>query len=404
MRGGGVHPGKSVCATMTLLTVTAGTLAVGAPAFAAPTCQTSTVTPGQRITDTPWAQSRYAPGRLSSIADGHGVTVAVIDSGVDAEHPQLAGQVLGGADFLDRSGNGQLDCVGHGTAVASIIAADPASGIPFRGLAPGAKILPVRISEQQEIDGTASGQTVSASDFAKSIDWAVQHDAKVINLSVVMYKDDPDVRAAIGRAVDADVVVVAAAGNQNLKGNPRPYPAAYDGVLGVGAITQDGTRLPESQVGSYVDVVAPGDQVIAATSGGGLTRESGTSFAAPFAAAAAALVRQYWPALSAPQVIRRIMATTDPAPGGRRSNAYGNGVLNPYRAVTEELTSGLPEKAAPLPPLRVNEAAVAAQAREAHSRRVALWLAAGGGGVAAIALLCALVIPRGARRRWHPAA
>jgi type VII secretion-associated serine protease mycosin len=299
-----------------------------------------------------------------------------------------------------------VDCAGHGTAVASIIAARKVNNVGFRGLAPEAKILPVRISERQElVDGTARGESVTPAGFANSIDWAVNRGADVINLSVVLYDDYPVVRAAIARAVRADIVVVAAAGNQNDKGNPRPYPAAYEGVLGVGAIAQDGTRLSASQVGDFVDVVAPGADVTAAAAGGGQKADfTGTSYAAPFVSATAALLREYYPTLSAQGIIRRIKATADPAPGGKDSNAYGAGVLNPYRALTETVTSGAPRKAAPLPAASVDPAAVAAERTRAQTRRHALWLAMGGGGVAALAVLCAVVIPRGVRRRWRPAA
>jgi type VII secretion-associated serine protease mycosin len=334
------------------------------------------------------------------------VTVAVIDSGVDAEHVQLDGKVVAGTDFLFEGGTGRTDCHGHGTGVASIIAAREVDNVGFRGLAPGARILPVRVSEKQElVDGTAAGQSVSPVEFAESIDWAVEHDARVINLSVVLYQDVPAVRAAIARAVRADVVVVAAAGNQNEQGNPRPYPAAYEGVLGVGAIVPDGTRLPQSQTGGYVDVVAPGGDIIAAaTNGGQVGGVSGTSYAAPFVSAAAALLRQYYPTLSAQGVIRRIKATADPAPGGRDSTAYGAGVLNPYRALTETVTNSEPERAAPLPAASVDPAAVAAERQQASTQRLALWLALGGGVIAGVTVLCAVVVPRGVRRRWRPAA
>ncbi|EEP72876.1 peptidase S8 and S53 subtilisin kexin sedolisin, partial [Micromonospora sp. ATCC 39149] len=179
---------------------------------AAPGCATPPA-PARPVAATPWPQQRYAPERLSALATGAGVTVAVIDSGVDRGHPQLVGRVQAGADFLDPGGNGSQDCAGHGTGVASIIAAAPRSGIAFQGLAPDARILPVRVSEQQVVEGRESGRTVSAADFARAIRWAVDHDADVLNLSVVLYADNPAVRAAVGYAVDRNVVVVAAAGN-----------------------------------------------------------------------------------------------------------------------------------------------------------------------------------------------
>ncbi|MGW4500265.1 type VII secretion-associated serine protease mycosin, partial [Micromonospora sp. NPDC004336] len=380
-----------------------GPLAAGrsAPAGrAAPGCP-APLAPVRPVAAPPWPQQRYAPERLAPLATGAGVTVAVVDSGVDRRHPQLAGRVLDGADLLDRGGDGGRDCAGHGTGVASIIAAGPRDGVAFQGLAPGARILPVRVSEQQVVDGRESGRTVSAGEFARAIRWAVDHDADVLNLSVVLYADDPEVRAAVRYAVERDVVVVAAAGNLHDSGDPRPYPAAYDGVLGVGAIGADGARAPFSQTGAYVDLVAPGSDVLMAAPGQGHHRAEGTSYAAPFVSATAALLRQYRPELTAAEVARRIVATADPAPG--RGGGYGAGVLNPYRAVTET-GGGAAERSRPATALaddRADPALVAQRARRAAARDRALLVAGVGGAAVAVAALLALVVPRGARRRWH---
>ncbi len=106
----------------------------------------------------PWAQQRFDPARLASFADGHDVKVAVIDSGVDPDHPQMHGHVLAGADFIDTQGDGRQDCIGHGTAVASLIVAQPIASTPFRGLAPGASIMSIRVSEQENTQGGLSGR------------------------------------------------------------------------------------------------------------------------------------------------------------------------------------------------------------------------------------------------------
>ncbi|WFE63503.1 type VII secretion-associated serine protease mycosin [Micromonospora sp. WMMD714] len=373
------------------------------PARAAPTCVTSPA-PARPVAAVPWPQQRYAPQRLTPLATGAGVTVAVIDSGVDRRHPQLRGRVLDGADFLDPGGDGTRDCAGHGTGVASIIAAGEDAGVAFRGLAPGVRILPVRVSEQQVVEGRESGRTVSASGFAEAVRWAVDHDADVLNLSVVLYADDPDVRAAIDYAVRRDVIVVAAAGNLHDSGDPLPYPAAYDGVLGVGAVTPTGTRATFSQTGPYVDLVAPGSDVLMAAPGQGHQRAEGTSYAVPFVAGTAALLREYRPDLSAPEVTRRIVGTTDPAPGGPR-DGYGSGVLNPYRAVVETGTGPLPT-ARPemaLPAEQADPALPARRHRRAAARDRALLVATVVGGLVGAAVLLAVVLPRGTRRRWHPA-
>lgn len=373
-----------------------GPVAGAPPADAAPPCPASASAGGAQVTAVPWAQQRYAPQRISPLADGSGVIVAVIDSGVDAHHPQLAGAIRPGTDLLD-PGDGTVDCVSHGTAVASIIAARPTLAVGFRGLAPAAEILPVRVSEQQVLETGPSGRTVPAAGLAQAIRYAVGHGATVINLSVVLYRDDPAVRAAVRYAVDRDVVVVAAAGNQPPKGHPVPYPAAYDGVLGVGAIGPDGARLPSSPAGSYVDIVAPGAQVTAATRVQGHGTYEGTSFATPFVSATAALVRQYWPGLPAAAVTRRILATADPTPGGRRGNEYGYGALNPYRAVTEQVATGAPETASPLEAAGTHRGA--GRDGQGPDERLAMRLAGMGGAAAALVLLGAAVLPHATRRR-----
>ncbi|MET7804206.1 type VII secretion-associated serine protease mycosin [Micromonospora chersina] len=375
-----------------------------APAAArAPSACAAPPAPARPVAEQPWPQQRYAPDRLAPLATGAGVVVAVVDSGVDRSHPQLAGRVLDGVDLLDPGGDGTRDCAGHGTGVASIIAAAPRPGVAFHGLAPDARILPVRVSEQQVVDGRESGRTVGAADFARSIRWAVDHDADVVNLSVVLYADDPAVRAAIAYAVRRDVVVVAAAGNLHDSGDPRPYPAAYDGVLGVGAIGADGTRAAFSQTGPYVDLVAPGGDVLMAAPRQGHHRAEGTSYAAPFVAGTAALLRQYRPELDAAEVARRILASADPAPGP--ADGYGAGVLNPYRAVTESTRGAVAGRGtgAALPVDRPDATELARQARRTAARDRALLVAGATGAAALVVVLLAVVLPRGARRRWHPA-
>jgi membrane-anchored mycosin MYCP len=399
-----MRAGGAVFAISALVVAAGGVLATPAPAHAA-VCP-SAVAPAPSIEDIPWAQRWLATDRLGTVSTGRDVVVAVVDSGVDARHAQLRGRVLRGKDFLDPApGNdGRIDCNGHGTAVASIIAASRVDGAGLRGIAPDAKILPVRVSEQQIIDGTTSGRTVSPRVFADAVRWAVDNGAEVLNLSVVLYDDVPAVRDAVAYAVANDVVVVAAVGNLSQQGNPTPYPAGYDGsVIGVGALGPDGLRQPFSQVGEYVEIMAPGADVTVAVPGGGHARQSGTSYAAPFVSGTAALVRRAFPDLSEGEVRTRITATTDPAPGGRESDAYGLGSLNPYRAATALVNTGDPVELSPLPKAEDDPAAVAARERAVRVRTQAVWLAVGGSGLAGLVLIVAAVLPRGGRRRWRPA-
>src|SRR5256885_4907146 len=376
-------------------------LAVAAPttpARADVTCAPPAA-PGPQPAGVPWPQARYDLHRLAGIADGGGVTVAVVDSGVDATHPQLAGAVARGEDFLTPGGTGQRDCVGRGSAVASIVAAAPRPGVEFAGVAPGARVLPFRVTEREVVDGRAQGREGSPESLAKAIRDAADQ-AQVINLSLTQETDDPQLRAAVGYAVSRDVVVVAAVGNahQDNGADPPSYPAAYPGVLGVGAVDENGVRVPQSQVGPYVRLDAPGGNVIAAARGQELATYSGTSFAAPFVSATAALIRQHHPGIHADQVIARILATTDPAPGGRPSAGYGYGVLNPYRAVNEQLTPASSTAPVPVPPA----GAARVPAAPAGNRTTALVLAAGALLLAGLIALAATVLPRGAARNWRP--
>jgi membrane-anchored mycosin MYCP len=347
----------------------------------------------------PWPQQRYDLDRLAPIADGHSVTVAVIDSGVDASWPQLRDRVLPGVDELVHGGDGRQDCVGHGTAVASIIAAAPGQGEDaLRGVAPGAKILPIRVTEVTA-EGVSAARTGSASGLADAIRTAADRGARVLNVSMVLGVDDPQVAAAVRYALAHQAVVVAAVGNGHRTDggvDPVPYPAGYPGVIGVGAIDADGQRLAQSQVGGYVKLVAPGGAVVGATAGG-LAPFSGTSFAAPFVAGAAALVLQRWPELTAEQVAERLYATADPAPDAAPSPDYGYGVVNPYRAAT-----AAPPGPTPSAPAATAPAARAAAARSHAGLGAALPLAGVGAALVVVVLLIGLTLPNGARRRWRP--
>ncbi|WP_433359356.1 type VII secretion-associated serine protease mycosin [Actinoplanes sp. CA-142083] len=353
---------------------------------------------------TPPEDEVYAPKRLAPIATGKGVRVAVVDSGVDATHPQLRDNVERGADFLHGDDNADQDCVGHGTEVASIIAARPASDTGFQGLAPGATIVPVRISEQKEIDGKAVGDRGTPRQFAQAIDWAVdQGDAQVINLSLVMTADNAEVAAAVQRALDAGVVVVAAAGNNGAGQTEAdtPYPADFPGVIGVGAVTLDGTRADFSQKGDYVDLVAYGKDVTAAARGSGHLTDQGTSFSTPFVTATVALMLERFPGLTPAQVLQRLKATADPPPGGTKE--YGAGLLNPYRAITESLGPDTRNVAAPQVMHPDDPAVAALAARRAHSQQMALLFAAIGAGLVVLLAAAALIVRRGRARGWRPA-
>ncbi|WP_084598745.1 type VII secretion-associated serine protease mycosin [Actinoplanes subtropicus] len=377
-------------------------LVAPAPAQAA-ACQTEPAR-ASVFKGTPAEDAVYAPQRLAPLATGKGIRVAVIDSGVDPTHPQLQGQVLTGADFLRNDPNGRQDCIGHGTAVASLIAATPAGDTGFQGLAPGARIVPIRISEQTEdAEGNTSGDPGSPARFAAAIDFAVRRaHVQVINLSLVMTRENELVDAAVRRALEAGVVVVAAAGNHGKDGEDVPtWPAAVPGVIAVAAVGPDGTRAEFSQRGAFLSISAYGVNVTVANRGAGNLTDQGTSFSAPFVSATAALLLERFPGIGPGEVRRRLQATADPAPGGPKE--YGAGLLNPYRALTESLG---PASRAPVAPqvMHPNDpAAVALAERREQSRQMALWFAAAGAALVLLLAAAALIVRRGRSRGWRPA-
>ena len=208
----------------------------------------------------PWAQQALRFAAVWNRTRGGGVTVAIVDSGVDA-NPQFGDRVIPGPDLVAGTKPGippGADCVGHGTAVASIIAAAPVPGVSFTGVAPAARILSVKIS------GT---DTFPTSVTPQGIMDAVQFGADVINLSLATPDDVPALRNAVEYALSHNVVVVAAAGNDLPQGGTDAndaktagpfYPAAYPGVLAVGAVGPGGVLAGFSDRHTPVGVTAPG--------------------------------------------------------------------------------------------------------------------------------------------------
>jgi membrane-anchored mycosin MYCP len=343
----------------------------------------------------PWAQQRLSPSRAWPLTTGAGVRVAVIDTGVDASNPLLSapGQVLPGADVVHPGQPANYDCIGHGTLVAGIIAARPRAGTGMAGVAPGVQILPVRQAEsEQESNGAGL--------LAAAINYAVDAGASVINISVTTSTPQPALAAAVRRALARNVVVVAAAGNDGSGANsPAEYPAAYPGVLAVGAVGQNGQLLQFSSTGTRVSVVAPGDGIIGPAAGGtGLVVGQGTSFATAFVAGVAALVRSYLPTLTAQQVVQRIEATADHPPGALPSSRLGWGEVDPYAAVTALLPSNGPpaagQKAALAPPRPAGPGG--------SDQGPAMVIVVAAVGSALLVIAVAALAPYGRRRRWRP--
>ncbi|WP_310726898.1 type VII secretion-associated serine protease mycosin [Streptomyces sp. N2A] len=353
------------------------------------------------IRDHQWALSAFDAQAIEKVSTGRGVTVAVVDTGVDGAHPDLVGNVLPGKNFLSGGGRAdrETDNV-HGTAMASLIAGHghgvgKASGI--KGLAPGAKILPLRVN----VDGDL--QFGSVKGVAQAIRYAVDHGASVINLSLASPSRIPALDEAIQYARQKDAVLVAGAGND---GTSKPnYPASLPGVIAVGAVDSAGRIWEKSNYGSSNLLAAPGVDNYTAGLKHQYQTTSGTSDATAYVSAAAALLRSKFPDLTAGQIANRLVKTAK-LPGARKGvqlpdKHYGYGFIRPYSALTEEIPAG--SKYGPMPapspspataaPTSPGSAAAHASSSNSQSEYV-IWGAAGVGVLGIVTVLIVVVVRR----------
>ncbi|MGH4026981.1 MAG: type VII secretion-associated serine protease mycosin [Pseudonocardiaceae bacterium] len=376
-------------------------------------------------------QHRLRIRQAHEFATGRDQMVAVIDSGVN-QHPRLAGRQIDGGDYIENR-SGLFDCDGHGTAVAGLIAAAPDPATRFVGVAPDAKILSIRqgssfysvplrvVSTGEQLHNTIAGDTVS---MAQAVVRAVALGATVINISEAACfaaKPDqvnaPDLQAAVRHAVERDVVVVVAAANVGERCEQNPpggvgtisSPGWFDDdVLTVAATDENDDPAPFSMHGPWVDVAAPGTGAVSLdVAGSGLTTmlvdangESstidGTSFATPYVAGLAALVRERYKDLDARQVMHRIEQTAQRAAGaGGRSEELGYGMVDPVAALTVVLPEERGSAAAPARLDQLEDLKVA-QPDDPVARKVALI-----GAAAAVGLLGLTLVVVHTMRRYR---
>jgi subtilisin family serine protease len=339
---------------------------------------------------------------------GAGVTVAVLDSGV-ASVTDLVGVVLPGYDAHDQHGDGRhdIDARSHGTRMATLIAAR-GNTTGMLGIAPKVKILPV-------ITGDSAGSFVDE-EIADAIRWAADHSAKIINMSFgvdgTIGRCPPTVRDAVRHAVvDRDAVLVASAGNSGDGTNDIEFPAGCAGVVAVGAVDRQARPWPKSQRQPYVDVAAPGVDMVGIDRTGRLfVGADGTSDAAALTSAGIALIRSAHPELNGRQVVARLLATLrDRPPDGRKDPQRGYGTIRLNKAVNDpvpadapnpvydELQPGTPSGAPTAGPGQSGPAAGAPARPGDHTVVVIAALA-----VAGVLVVGRLVVPAVRRRRQPP--
>ena len=242
------------------------------------------------------------------------LSIGMIDSGVDMTHPALLGSSINTQSFASKGA--KLPDV-HGTAIASIIAASDAD---YQGLAPRAEVYAAAVFESDR----DRGEIASTVSLVRALDWLMSSGVDVVNISLA---GPPNrlLEAALGRATEQGVMILAAAGNGGPVAEPM-YPAAYDSVVAVTAVDSAGQVYRLANRGKYLDLAAPGVSVMHARAGGGYSASSGTSFAVPFAATAAARLRQLEPGVDALEIL--VNSAQDLGPPGR-DDIYGYGLLRP---------------------------------------------------------------------------
>jgi subtilisin family serine protease len=247
------------------------------------------------------------------------VRVAIIDTGIDTTHPDLVDQIIETIDVFAEPA--MYDRQGHGTHTAGIIAAKPNSIMQTRGICVTCQIIAIKAIND---DGYGSDVTV-----AQGIDDAIKAGAQVINLSVGSGNDAPVIKAAVERALAADIIVVAAAGNTTKSSVEAVFPAAYPGVLAVSAVDKDNRTAPFAQSNPSIDIVAPGVDILSTSPfGERYSIEQGTSTAAPQVTATVALVRALRPELTAQQTRELILVHTVDLGEPGYDTTYGHGLLH----------------------------------------------------------------------------
>ncbi|MER5430440.1 type VII secretion-associated serine protease mycosin [Streptomyces sp. NPDC002588] len=288
-----------------------------------------------------WALDALHAQEVWQTTKGKGITVAVLDTGVEADHPDLVGNVLKGKDMVGFGAvEGQNAWAVHGTAMAGIIAGhghgyDNGDGVT--GIAPEVKILPVRVILEDGDPQRTKARNTRGNALAEGIRWAADHDADVINLSLgddsASAHPEPAEDEAIQYALKKGVVVVASAGNGGKTGDHISYPAAYPGVIAATAVDREGARADFSTRRWYATVSAPGKDVVIAEPDLKYYKGWGTSAASAFVSGTVALIEAAHPGLTPAQIKKLLEDTASNPPVGGRDDSRGFGFIDPAAAI-----------------------------------------------------------------------
>ena len=258
------------------------------------------------------------------ISLGEDAVIGLIDSGIDFTHPDLTANILSeGYDFGD-SDDDPTDLYGHGTKMGGVIAAIQNNSLGISGVAPQGKILPIKVS--QGSTGTLTGSSV-----AEAIIYTTDQEARIINLSLFLTDESPVVTDAVTYAVEAGVILVAAAGQDG--GGAVRFPARLEDVIAVSATDDTDELWFKSNYGPEIDLSAPGKSIYTTKRGGIYTTESGTSFSSAMVSAVTALLIAHYPGLTRDQVTERLFAGVDDLGNAGKDEKFGYGKINALKVL-----------------------------------------------------------------------
>ncbi|HXA59968.1 MAG TPA: S8 family serine peptidase [Streptosporangiaceae bacterium] len=387
-------------ACLGVLTVVTLPVSAESPRVVVPAARSVPLVPTDSIRTSEWWLTAVKAAKAWRWSKGANVTVAVLDTGVDGHHPDLTGQVIQGPDYTGGGrAPGSRYWGRHGTAMATIIAGHGhgvGNGSGVLGIAPKVKILSIRVTWESD-DPLRQNRTLVAQSrdaVANGIRYAVDHGAEVINMSigggVLLDGNQPVGADAVNYALSKGVVLVASMGNDGAGPNRKNFPAAYPGVIAVGAVDQKFKPWTDSNHQSYVSVAAPGKNIMGgddiATK---YANGTGTSPSSAMVAATAGLIRSRYPKLTPAQVRSAIEKGASHQPVGGQSDWLGAGVLDVPGAVVAayKINKGGAGLNTPSATPVATQAPVAAPAPEKSLNLLLIAILAGGGGLVLAGLI-----------------